>query len=153
MALEKISRALGSIRAEVQGWASTKYAEAIGVAAVGLYVEELLTSFFAKALKLQKPWQETLVKEVGRIFMSGLYYAALRGWNSLVAITASAGPLLMVGADLINMVVGAKPEELGESLALKALGGWTQQVSTASYVTYQTPAKQEVVTANLPVGF
>ena len=148
---EGISKALGTTRAEVKSWASTQYAEAIGISAVGLYVEEAITSFITKALNLSG-MKNIAVKELGRIAMSGLYYGFLRSWKPIVAITASAGPLLMVGADVINWAFGKNPTELGESLALKALGAWSKptQTATKTSVIVGTPVSVSPAPAPAP---
>ena len=121
--LEGVKAALGSVRAEVKGWASTDYAAALGLAAIGTYAEEAITSFFTRLTKLTG-WKASAVKNAGRIAMSAIYYGLGRMVNPLVGITMATGPLLVLGVDIINWLVGTPPQELGERLALRALGGW-----------------------------
>jgi len=146
-----IMKGLGTVRAEVKNWASTQYAEAIAIASAGLYAEEALTSYFNRLLNLTGT-KEFLFKQFGRVVMSAFYYSFLRGWNSLVAITASAAPLLMIGVDGINYLLGKTPSELGESLAL---GAWAKptQATTVVYTPAPAPQPTQATTSALPPEF
>ena len=146
--IEGIKAALGSVRAEVKSWASTEYATAVGLAALGAFVEETATSFITRLSGLTD-WKASLLKNLGRVGFSALYFGLMRG-RPLYAITMAAGPLIILGVDIINWLVGSTPQALGERLALKALGGWASPKAPRAMPVSAVPVASAVTATSSP---